>query len=48
VSLIGEGFGVPEGAASLAVVPRDGVLIDPVTDRSGMVPSAVARDSSAV
>ena len=33
VSLIGDGFGVPEGAESLAAAPRDGGLIDPVTAR---------------
>ena len=48
VSLIGEGFGVPEEAASVAAAPRDGGLIDPVTEVSGMAPSAVARDSSVV
>ena len=47
VSLIGDGLGVPEGE-SLAALPRAGGLIDPVTPTSGMAPSAVARDSSAV
>ena len=46
VSLIGEGFGVPAGASAAA--PRPGGRIEPVTDASGMAPSAVARDSSAV
>jgi hypothetical protein len=47
VSLIGEGFGVPWLAAAPSEVPRCGVArIDPVT--SGIAPSAVARDSSAV
>src|ERR1700687_797656 len=47
VSLIGDGFGGPEGAESLTAAPRAGGLIDPVTATSGMAPSAVARDSSA-
>ena len=47
VSLIGEGFGVPEAGVS-AAAPRAGGRIDPVAALSGMAPSAVARDSSAV
>ena len=47
VSLIGDGFGVPEEVDSVAAPPRDG-LIEPVTETSGMAPSAVARDSSVV
>ena len=43
--VIGFGFGTPE-VGSLAVAPRAGARIEPVT--SGMLPSAVARDSSAV
>jgi len=46
VSLIGEGFGVPDGVSVEA--PRPGARTDPVTEASGMAPSAVARDSSAV
>ena len=45
MSLIGEGFGVADGAVSLAAAPREGDLIDPVTEVSGMAPGAVARDS---
>jgi len=45
VSLIGDGFGVAVPPSDVAA-PRAGGLIEPVT--SGMAPSAVARDSSAV
>ena len=47
VSLIGDGFGVP-GAASPAAAPRAGCRIEPVTEASGMAPSAVVRYSSVV
>ena len=47
VSLIGEGFREPEAGVS-AAAPRAGGLIEPVAAVSGIVPSAVARDSSAV
>ena len=47
VSLIGDGFGVPDGAGSVAA-PRAGGRIEPVAVASGIAPSAVARDSSAV
>ncbi|WP_445488229.1 hypothetical protein [Rhodopseudomonas sp. RCAM05734] len=46
VSLIGEGFGTPDGLLSL--MPRACGLIEPVTSTSGIAPSAVARDSSVV
>ena len=44
VSLIGEGFRVPEAGVSTAA-PRAGGLIEPVAAVSGIAPSAVARDS---
>jgi hypothetical protein len=47
VSLIGDGFGVPDGVESIAA-PRAGERIEPVTAASGIAPSAVARDSRAV
>ena len=43
VSLIGDGLGAPLEAGSFAA-PRDGGLIDPVTEASGIDPSAVARE----
>ena len=46
VSLIGDGFGVAGAADGSIAGPRAGGRIAPVT--SGMLPSAVARPSSAV